>query len=40
MPSKLKPMEEGTFPCVKYANVYGVVIPGTEGRCGMSLPRR
>lgn len=24
------------FPGVKHANVYGVAIPGTEGRCGMA----
>ncbi len=24
------------FPCVKHANVYGVAIPGTEGRGGMA----
>jgi hypothetical protein len=29
-------MEEGTFPCVEYASVCGVAIPGTEGRCGMA----
>jgi fatty-acyl-CoA synthase len=26
----------GAFPGVKHANVYGVVIPGTEGRAGMA----
>jgi fatty-acyl-CoA synthase len=25
------------FPGVKHANVYGVTIPGTEGRAGMAL---
>jgi fatty-acyl-CoA synthase len=26
----------GTFPGVKHTNVYGVAVPGTEGRAGMA----